>query len=171
MKIFLRSITAYDSEQIIKWRNDERVLSHCMIKTPITLESHNKFYEEYILTEKYKQFIVERVEEECGVASYPIATVYLKDIDYGNKRCELCIFTSCDSEWIEESQSIAIRMLVEKAFTEYGMHKIYTYAFYRNNEEVELLKLGGFKVEAILKMEARNQEDEYEDIVRLSIIK
>ena len=169
MNIYLRPLTLHDSEQIVKWRNSPKVLSHCMTKAPITLESHLTFYNNNILTGKYKQYIVERVEEDLGLAAYPIATVYLKDLDYFNKRCELCVFTSNDKEWIDESQRIAIKMLIDKAFSEFGMHKVYTYAFYRNADEVELLKGAGFSVETILKDEAINENGEYEDIVRLTI--
>ena len=120
---------------------------------------------------KYKQFIVERLDDDFAVVAYPIATVYLKDMDYNNKRCELCIFTSSDREWRSESQSIAIKMLVEKAFNEYGMHKVYSYVFYKYSNEIELLKHAGFEVEAMLKSEAQVKEDHFEDIVRLSIFK
>ena len=169
MRIELRPITLSDGNLIVQWRNDEKVRNHCMSRYPVTLESNFVFFNEFVKTGKYKQFIVERIEEDFGVVSYPIATVYLKDIDYGNKRCELCIFTSSDTEWTPESQSIAIRMLVDKAFTEYGMHKVYSYVFYKYSDEVELLKTAGFSFEAILKDEALNAEGKYEDIVRFSI--
>ena len=138
MRIFLRPITEKDTTNIVRWRNSEIVRSHCMTKSLITEESHLKFFKEKILTGIYKQFIVERIEEETGLASYPIATVYLKDIDYENKRCELCIFTSNDVEWGEEGQEIAIQMLLKKAFGEYGMHKVYTYVFCKYREEHSL---------------------------------
>ena len=102
MKIFLRSVTEQDTANIVKWRNSEKVRSHCMTKPFLTEESHLKFYRDNILTGKYIQFIVERIEEETGLVSYPIATVYLKDIDNENHRCELCIFTSDDVEWNAE---------------------------------------------------------------------
>ena len=123
----------------------------------------------YFLTGKYKQFIVECLDEVTGVCTYPIASVYLKDMDYGNKRCELCIFTSSDVEWNPKGQTIAIEMLVEKAFKEYGMHKVYSYVFRKFPNEVDLLRKAGFKVEATLKEEAVNQEGEYEDLVRLCV--
>lgn len=169
MKIFLRPITEKDGIHIVKWRNSQKVKNHCMSKTQITEESNRKFYNEYVATGKYKQFIVERIDEEFSLASYPIATVYLKDMDYGNKRCELCVFTSDDSEWLADGQSLAIKMLLEKAFNEYGMHKVYSYVFYKYADEVELLKRAGFSVETILKEEALNEEGQYEDVVRLSI--
>ena len=103
MRIFLRPITEKDTVNIVKWRNSDKVRSHCMTKAPITEESHLKFFKEYVLTGKYKQFIVERIEEETGLVSYPIATVYLKDLDRENKRCELCIFTSNDVDGTQKA--------------------------------------------------------------------
>lgn len=170
MKISLRPITPQDGAHLVKWRNDEHIINHCLSRATITEESNREFYKEYVETGKYKQFMVERFDEDFPVVSYPIATVYLKDMDYTNKRCELCIFTSTDTEWEPESQSIAIQMLIEKAFNEYGMHKVYSYVFYKYPNEVELLKNAGFSAEAILKEEAINSDGKYEDIVRLSVI-
>lgn len=170
MRIVLRPITLQDGETLIRWRNDERVLNHCLSRAKITEESNREFFKNFVETGKYKQFMVERLADDYPI-SYPIATVYLKDMDYTNKRCELCIFTSTDTEWAPESQSLAIKMLVDKAFNEYGMHKVYSYVFYKFPEEVDLLKNAGFSSEAILKDEALNEEGKYEDIVRLSIIK
>lgn len=168
MRIFLRPITEKDGANIVKWRNSDKVRSHCMTKSPITDESNQKFFKDFVATGKYKQFIVERVEEETGLVSYPIATVYLKDIDRENMRCELCIFTSDDVEWNAEGQSIAVKMLLEKAFSEYGLHKVYSYVFAKYPEEVELLMSAGFTIEATLKSEAKGGTGDYEDIIRLT---
>ena len=169
MKIYLRPITEKDCIYIVKWRNSEKVRCHCMTKDPITLDSHMEFFKANILTGKYKQFIVERVEEETGLASYPIATVYLKNIDNNNKRCELCIFTSNDVEWDVDGERIAIKLLLDKAFFEYGMHKVYSYVFYKYNDEVELLKSAGFTIESILKEESIALDGKFEDVVRLCV--
>ena len=169
MRIFLRPITLDDGCNIVKWRNDKAVRNHCMSRNTITLESNRLFFEAYVATGKYKQFIVERVEEDFGVASYPIATVYLKDMDYGNKRCEFCIFTSNDEEWHHDSQRIAIEMLLDKAFNEYGMHKVYSYVFSCFTDEQELLKNAGFKEEAVLKNEVMFEDGVYEDVIRFCV--
>lgn len=170
MTIFLRPIEESDGSSIIKWRNDPNVLSHCMHKEQITKESHKDFFEANILTGRYKQYIVECLEPCSGAVVYPIATVYLKDMDYENKRCELCIFTSNDCEWQQESQSIAIIQLVSKAFNEFGMHKVYSYVFTKYPQEVDLLINAGFTMESVLKEEALNENGEFEDIVRLCVI-
>ena len=166
MRIFLRPITEKDGANIVKWRNSEKVHKYCMTRTPITLESHMQYYREKVLTGRNIQFIVERVEEDLGLAAYPIATIYLKDVDYENHRCELCVFTSSDIEWESESQIMATKMVLEKAFKEYGMHKVYSRVFY--NEGIEMLKSAGFSIESVLKSEVLI-DGEYHDIYRMSI--
>lgn len=169
MKIFLRPIEEKDGPSIVRWRNDSNVLNHCLDKTRVTEESNMLFFRANVLTGKYKQFIVECLDEVTGVCTYPIASVYLKDMDYGNKRCELCIFTSSDVEWNPEGQTIAIEMLVEKAFKEYGMHKVYSYVFKKFPDELDLLKKAGFTIEATLKEEALSEAGEYDDLIRMAI--
>ena len=139
-----------------------------MTKDPITEDSKIKFFKENVLTGKCKQYIVERIEEETGLVTYPIATVYLRAIDNENHRCELCVFTSSDIEWEAEGQIMAIKMLLEKAFNEFGMHKVYSYVIHDVNEGMEVLKGAGFEVEAVLKAEAK-QGDEYVDVYRMCI--
>ena len=170
MRIYLRPITLEDGTSIVKWRNSKDVSSHCFDKTPTTIESNAAFFRAYIETGTYKQFIVERIDEDFGVSSYPIATVYLKDFDQVNHRCELCIFTSDDQEWNTESQSIAIRLLLEKAFTKYDMHKVYTFVFADNRDEVALMKRAGLSEEAVLVKEAVNMAGEYVDVLRMTIL-
>ncbi len=169
LRIYLRPVTLEDGEIIVKWRNTPSVLAHCLNQKPITIESNEAFFHKNIETGNYHQFIVERIDEDFSVSSYPIATVYLKDVDKTNKRCELCIFTSDDQEWNTESQTIAIKLLLEKAFDEMNIHKVYSYAFFRFINEASLLKSAGFSTEAILKEEVINENGQYDDIVRFAI--
>ncbi len=88
MRIYLRPVTLEDGAIIVKWRNSPKVSKNCFNKSIITTETNEQFYSTYVETGKYKQYIVERIDEDFGVSSYPIATVYLKDFDETNKRCE-----------------------------------------------------------------------------------
>lgn len=171
MEIYLRPIKLEDGNLIVKWRNSSKVRNHSFTKTPLTIESNKVFYTNNIITGKYQQYIVERIDEPFCVASYPISTVYLKDIDNENHRCELCIFTSDDEEWNTESQMIAVKLMVEKAFNEFDMHKIYSYVFAKFPDEVELLKNSGFEIESILKKEAFDENGNYMDVIRMVIFK
>ncbi|SFJ06019.1 Protein N-acetyltransferase, RimJ/RimL family [Treponema bryantii] len=169
MRIVLRPIKLEDGANIVKWRNTPSVRAHCINQNPITLESNEEFFHKNVETGIYQQFIVEHDADDLGVAYYPISTVYLKDIDHTNKTCELCIFTSDDEEWNSESQSIAVRMLLDKAFNELNMHKVYSFVFYKFLDEAGLLENAGFSKETILNKEAVNADGVYEDIVRFAI--
>lgn len=168
MRIYLRPVREEDGALIVKWRNSERTRNRCFDKRPLSLESNLEFFRNMVETGKYKQYIVERVEEVSGVAPYPIATVYLKDIDLVNRRCELCIFTSDDEEWNTESQNIALQKLIDIAKNELNMHKIYSYVFVDNNDPIDLLIRVGFTKEALLHSEAINAEGEFGDVLRLA---
>lgn len=169
MIINLRPVALKDGELIVKWRNTPSVLAHCLNQKPITIESNEAFFHEHVETGDYHQFIVERIDEENEGFSCPISTVYLKDVDEMNRRCELCFFTSDDSEWNTEDQSTAVKLLLEKAFGAMGIHKVYSYAFYRFINEASLLKSAGFTMEAILREEVIGEDGKFDDIVRFVI--
>ena len=167
LRLYLRPIQEDDGKLIVKWHNSPIVLDRCLNKGLITEESNSLFFKKYILTGKYKQFIVEKIIEPYGVASYSIATVYLKDIDQYNQRCEMCMFTSYEEEWNSECKRMAIELLLEKAFFEYGMRKIYTFVNAKYKEDVECLKGIGFYEECILKDEVIDSAGNPNDVLRM----
>lgn len=170
MKITLREIKESDGENIVKWRNSVNVVRHCIDKTTISAESNQKFFEEMIVTGKYRQYIVEKWDDELGgLFSYQIGTVFFKDIDEENKKCEFGMFPSDDVEWNSDGQIIAVELMIKKAFEEMGMHKLYSYVYKDCQEEIDLLKNSGFELEGVFKMEILDNEG-YRDIVRLAII-
>ena len=59
-----------------------------------------------------------------------------------------------NQEWNIESQPIVVKILLEKAFEEIGIHKDYSYVFYKFMDEKSLLKRAGFIAEAIFKEDA-----------------
>ena len=62
-------------------------------------------------------------------------------------------------------------MLLDMAFNEYGMHKVYSYVFSEFLDEAELLKKAGFRAESILCEEAKNIHGEFTDVIRFSVYK
>lgn len=165
MKIYLREVKSDDTDKIIAWRNSPSIVNSYIDRTPVTMESHLDFVVNKIKTGLYRQFMVEKIEEDFGVASYPIACIYLKDIDRKNRKCELCIIPSPDSEWVDEAKLIAIKLLLLKAFEELHMHKVYATAFFDSIDEIRLLKKAGFLFECTLENEICIQGKFY-DLVR-----
>ena len=171
MRVFLKPIELKDSQLIVKWRNSPSVRDHCFDKNEITEESNKRFFDAYIKTGKYKQYIVYRIDDDYGVISYPIASIYLKDMDAYNQRCELCIFTSDDEEWNTESQRKAILLMLDIAFNKESMRKVYSYVFQKNSDEVALLENSGFKKEALLEKEAVGLDGELLSVYRMAAFK
>ena len=50
------------------------------------------------------------------------------------------------------------------------MHKVYSYVFRENPDEVELLIKSGFHEEAVLKSEAFNRNGNYVDVLRMCVM-
>lgn len=169
MRVFLRDVRIEDGNLIVKWRNNPSVIRHSIDKTLISEETNKEFFEKNILTERYRQYIVYKIDEQYGAISYPIGTVFLKDCDKINKRCELGIYEGTDIEWDKEAKLSAISMLLSKAFNEFGMHKVYAYVFSDDFDGKNLLSEIGFKEEGLLLSEIVSEDNNYRDIVRMSI--
>lgn len=169
MRIYLRKINPKDSEYIVKWRNHPQVLRHCMDGTLITVESQLMFYNTNILTRKYIQFMVEKMDESYGTFSYPVASVYLKNLDYENGKCELGVIPNEDEEWDDEAKIEAVRQLTLRAFHEFHFHKVYAYVFADCDDEVRLMEKCGFLIEGRFCSEIFDA-GEYRDIIRLAVI-
>ena len=50
------------------------------------------------------------------------------------------------------------------------MHKVYTYVFANNKDEVALMKRAGLREEAVLEKEAINLSGEYVNVLRMTIL-
>lgn len=167
MKVILRKICEKDGSYIVKWRNSDHVKEHCIDKKQVTLASNMDYFENKISTGECIQYVVERMDEEYGVFSYPIGTIYLKNLDYTNKKCELGFFPSDDEEWNDESKKMAVDQLLEKVFGEFDFHKVYVCVLADCEDELDLFYKAGFKKEGILLHEIKTEQGTYKDIVRL----
>lgn len=171
MSIWLRSIKKNDSKYIVEWRNNNKVRNHLLHNEPITEESNLMFYNDNVLTQKYYQYIVEQTDENFPQISYPIATVYIKNIDCINERCEIGFFPCQRIEWQGKTQQEAITLLIEKICKEHKIHKVYTYVFADCLDELSLFLQIGFKQEGYYKDEIKTNNSKYRDLVRLSFVK
>lgn len=70
---------------------------------------------------------------------------------------------------IQKAKVLAGKMLLENAFKEMEIHKIYSYVFAKFIDEAEFLKSTGFTMEAVLIEEAVDTDGNYQDIIRFAI--
>lgn len=64
MRIYLRTITLEDGLNIVKCRNTPSVRDYCLNPKLITIESNEVFFNQFVETGLYQQFIVERIDED-----------------------------------------------------------------------------------------------------------
>lgn len=169
MELWLRKITKDDLDFIVDWRNKDYIRKHCLDDSVITKESNLSFYENNVLTKKYFQYMVEKVDDNFSQCSYPIATGYLKNLDYRNKKCELGFFPSEDSEWNGATERVAIKMLLDKAFNEHGFRKVYAYVFADCADELALYVSVGFLQEGCFQNEVYSSDGSLRSLIRLAI--
>lgn len=108
--ILLRPITLYDTENIIRWRNNPKVSKHFIFRDTLTREIHILWLYEKVFSGKCIQYIIE--EKNSNVA---IGSVYFRDVDYVQKSAEFGIFIGEDAY-----RSKGIGSKVTNIFKEFG---------------------------------------------------
>lgn len=118
--IFLRAITYADADQIIKWRNKESVRKNFIYQDDFTKESQENWMKNQIEPGKSVQMII-----FSKVQNRPVGSVYLRDIDWKNKKAEYGIFIGEDDARGCGYGTEAALLMLDYAFKRLGIHKVY----------------------------------------------
>ena len=142
MNVSIRPITEADTPKIVKWRNTPSVVEHFIYRTPLTEEAHLNWFHNRVQTGDVAQFMITDTEtgEEVG-------SVYLRDIDRDNRKCEYGIFIGEDSCRGKGIGSRAAQLALEYAFEELGMNRVFLRGFADNEIAINSYKNAGFQVE------------------------
>ena len=118
MKVELRELSLNDTENIVRWRNQDFVLENFIDKRLITKESHINYYHNRIETGLVKQFIIVCDEIDVG-------TTFLRDIDYQKKEAEFGIFIGEKDYLSKGVGSKAAKLIVEFGFDQLKLDRIF----------------------------------------------
>ncbi len=77
-------ISLQDAENLVKWRSDENIIKYFLNPTPVTMEQHLSWFNNYLKNTTRYDFII-RIKEN----NTPIGVVGISSIDYSNKTCEI----------------------------------------------------------------------------------
>ena len=139
----LRPLTLEDSQLIVDWRNNPRVMSRYVSRTLFTLEGQQRYYRGRVATGEVVQFIA----CECA-GGRPIGCSVLDDIhpryaEFGN--------------WIGEDDAIGkgynarmVRLTCQWAFRELGVDDIVCRIFTDNPASYRGCERAGFHIVGIL---------------------
>lgn len=163
-KIKLRFICKEDTANIIRWRNQDEVRKNFLYQKLFTEEVHIKWLNEMVFQGKVEQFIIYDNEQEK-----PVGTVFLRDIDYINKKAEYGIFIGEKGARGKGIGSEAAKLIVKYGFENLNLHKIFLRVFATNQKAIHSYQKAGFEKEAYLKDEVL-VNNKYEDIILMAKI-
>ena len=163
-RIYLRLMTRDDTENIIKWRNNDAVRSQFIYQKLFTKESHEKWIETMIDTGKVVQMVIMLVEGDR-----PIGSVYVRDIDMEHKKGEYGVFIGEEDCLGKGYGTEAAELMTEYAFEYIGLHKLMLRVYADNERAIRSYEKAGFKKEAYLKDDVYVQ-GQYRDIVLMARI-
>jgi UDP-4-amino-4,6-dideoxy-N-acetyl-beta-L-altrosamine N-acetyltransferase len=142
--VSLRKITEDDTSSILKWRNSEFVRNNFVIRETFTEQSQKKWLSDVIARGRAVQYIILS-------NNLPIGSVYIRDIDYINKKGEFGIFIG-EKDFIGRGfGSLATKEMLKIAFEKLKLHRVYLRVFSDNIFAIKTYEKAGFVKEGILK--------------------
>ena len=144
--IRIRKIEPDDTENILRWRNNESVTQNFVYRKILTREEHERWLDTYIASGRAVQFIIEEVD-----ANLPIGSVYLRDIDHGHKKAEFGIFIGENAARGKGYGKLATKMVLRYAFEEMGLNKVFLRVFSNNKDAIKCYLNAGFHQEGLFR--------------------
>jgi len=144
MNITLRKFTAADIPNKVRWINDESNNRYLHYELPLEIEKTQCWFEAIRdRTDRYDAVI-----EVDGV---PVGLIGLLAIDQKNKKAEYYV-TLGERKYLKKGISArATKLLLEYAFVELGLNRVYLYTETDNTEATRSYEGIGFRREGLLK--------------------
>lgn len=159
----MRPLAKEDLDMVLEWRNSDYVRSKMLTDHIISLEEHRAWFERLKKSDTMASFIFEYKGKSVGYVSY-------NDIDYKNETCTSGLYLG-EQEGIPKSLGIAMEyMILEYAFSQLKMRKLWGHIFSFNKRVIELHKFFGYKQEGLLIQHVK-KDRQYCDLLIMSLFK
>lgn len=163
--IYLREIEISDTEDIIRWRNQEEVRKFFINQQPFTRQGHLDWFHNMIQTGKAVQFIITNKNDNKSIGS-----VYLRDIDYDHSKCEYGIFIGEPDYKGCGIGTQAAKLTIKYAFEVLQLNRIFLRVFADNERAIHSYQKAGFKLEGCFRQDVFvNQK--FKDVIYMAILK
>lgn len=164
-KIYLRPMTAEDTDNIVRWRNHSRVRKRFICQEPFTREGHLHWFHTKVETGEAIQFIICEKETDR-----PVGSVYFRDINKEHHRAEYGIFIGEDDAVGRGIGSETCRAACRYGFEQEGWHKITLRLLSDNIAAYKSYEKTGFVQEAYLREEVCIG-GEYRDVILMGLLR
>ncbi|HZK12571.1 MAG TPA: GNAT family protein [Atribacterota bacterium] len=162
----LRALERKDLEEIMKWVNDREVTKYLSaFLYPVSWAEEEKFLERAMNHyDTEKNLVIETKEIEY------IGQISLHKIDWKNRNAELGIVIGDKEYWGKGYGSDAINTLLNHAFNQMNLNKVYLRVFDYNQRGIRCYKKCGFKEEGRLR-KGQFYGGKYYDVILMGILK
>jgi UDP-4-amino-4,6-dideoxy-N-acetyl-beta-L-altrosamine N-acetyltransferase len=162
-QVTIRPVTEADTDRIIAWRNAPSVMAHFIYRTPLTRKAHLNWLHNRVETGEVAQFVIYDGETAVG-------SVYLRDIDRSNQKCEYGIFIGDDNCRGKGIGTAAAKLALAYAFEQLQMNRVYLRVFADNLGAIRSYEKSGFRYEGTFRQDVMI-DGVGEDIVFMAILR
>ncbi|QUI21671.1 GNAT family N-acetyltransferase [Vallitalea pronyensis] len=164
-RILLRKMEEKDIEYYNKWSNDFDVVENTYLNLDaMSIDDTKQFFHRISTSTNAKTFIIESITD-----STPIGITSLISIDSYNRNAEFIIDIGDKSFWGKGIGREATTMILDYAFKELNLHRIYLRVFTFNERAINLYRTIGFIEEGVAR-EALFRFGKWHGIVSMSIL-
>lgn len=160
----LRPITEADTDDILKWRNNDNVRKYFLKQDKLNKTEHLNWLRTKVASGRVLQFII--LHKPGGQS---IGTVYLHNIDTHNRKAEYGIFIGEELYTNKGYGSRIAECIIHYAFHHMKLHKLYLRVLDDNYRAISCYEKAGFQKEGLLKDEVII-DGKYRNIFLMGII-
>ncbi len=165
IRVFLKPLDPSDASLIVKWRNSPEAMANFFSDNPATIETHRRWYENYIKSFTRHEYIIQIKENNVK-----IGTIGLDSIDLINMSAEYGSVMIGEEEYKGRSYAYdASVVLLKHAFGPMGLNRVFLRVFIDNAPAAKLYNKLGFRHEGVLRKSIK-KFGEYRDVAVMSLI-
>lgn len=163
--MYLRKLKESDAEYMLEWMHDENVIKkmaadfmHMTIDDCIQFISNSNLNESIMLNRAI-----------CSDEDEYLGTVSLKNISHEDNNAEYAIILRSKAMGTGAAK-VASRKILEIAFKELNLHKVYLYVKSSNLRARKFYEKFGFQCEGIFRDHVKTRDGQYEDLLWMSVL-
>lgn len=164
-RIYLRLMEERDIPHKVKWINDPEVRRTLDFDYPVSELGTRQWLNRVVLDSSRRDFIVCLRDKDI-----PIGYGGFLNIDIRNSKAESYMGIGDKDYWGKGYAKEIREVLLDYAFQELGLNKVYSYVWAGNEKMVNVNKKFGFEIEGLLKADVFSH-GEYRDRYIMSILR
>ena len=142
----LRLLEKEDLQSRVKWVNDEETRETLMFEWPLSLSKTEKWFHNQLMDDSKVNFSI--IHKETGKL---IGMTGLLDISLKHRRAQFYLTIGEKDFHGQRLPDESIPMVLEYAFEELGLNKVYLYTINKNDRARYVYQRNGFSSEGVLR--------------------